>query len=49
MNINFLDERLGMLDCYFGYPPEENASAAYLRGYGKQYELEQIRGKNNAS
>ena len=49
MNINLLDERQGMLDCYMGLPPEENASAAYLYGYGKQYEIEQIRGQYNAS
>lgn len=46
--MELLEERLGMLDCYFGYPPEENASESYLRGYGKQYELEQIRGQYNA-
>lgn len=47
MNIELLEERLGMLDCYMGYPPEENASEAYLRGYGKQYELEQMRASKN--
>lgn len=32
------DYEQGAMDCIMGSEPEENASAEYLQGYGRQYE-----------
>lgn len=44
MNEKISDEYIqGFLDCVDGLPARDDMSEDYIRGYGDQYQMEQIR------